>query len=203
MIVTDEDVWKAYPWARYTYFNKLWLSNHFGYNCGPAGVEIPKTGEYVVRPIYNLDGMSRGAYCASLQKGYNSFPAGYFWCEKFEGNHYSIDFEKTETGWNQILSVIGYKSSFKKFYRWVRSSSDKIIPDFLCHLNVPHVNVEYIGDKIIEVHFRQNPDFIGHNFNILDVLWNSDLPKSYDRSWTWISAREETDDDIRLGFYGR
>jgi hypothetical protein len=202
-MVTDEDAWNAYPWARYKYFNKLWLSEYLEYICGPAGIKIPKTGEYVVRPIYNLEGMSRGAYCGTFESGYDSFPAGYFWCEKFEGEHYSVDFEKSTEGWNQILSVVGYKSSFKKFHRWEKIKTDYIIPNFLYHLEVPYINVEYIGNKIIEVHFRRNPDFYNHNYNTLDVIWESDSPLNYDKTWTWIPAKEQTDDDVRIGFYGR
>ena len=58
--MTDEDQYKKYPRHR-NFFNKLWLAEQLGYVCGPAGVDVPKPGVYVVRPIMNLDGMGAGA----------------------------------------------------------------------------------------------------------------------------------------------
>ena len=48
----DEDAYKKYP-AQCKWMNKLWLAEKFNYVCGPAGVEIPETSVYVIRPIYN------------------------------------------------------------------------------------------------------------------------------------------------------
>lgn len=56
----DEDCWKLYPNQRLL-FNKLWIAEMLGHHCGPCGVTVDKDGLYMVRPIYNLDGMSRGA----------------------------------------------------------------------------------------------------------------------------------------------
>ena len=40
-------------------YNKLFLSQRLGYTCGPAGLEVPKPGFYIVRPCMNLMGMGR------------------------------------------------------------------------------------------------------------------------------------------------
>ena len=39
------------------WWNKLYLAETMGYQCGPGATEIPETKEYVIRPIYNLGGM--------------------------------------------------------------------------------------------------------------------------------------------------
>ena len=52
-------------YAKYSHhrkwFNKLWLSETLGYDCGPSGIFPDKSGWYIVRPIMNLSGMSVGA----------------------------------------------------------------------------------------------------------------------------------------------
>ena len=86
----DVDAWSIYP--RFTsWYNKLWLSERLRYKCGPAGVRVPAKGTYIVRPIYNLLGMGLGAKYMFLSPDYkeNQIPPGHFWCEKFEGFHYS------------------------------------------------------------------------------------------------------------------
>ena len=48
---TDEDAWlSCHPEDRWL-FDKLLLSSHLGYLCGPCGVGVPRDGEYIVRPI--------------------------------------------------------------------------------------------------------------------------------------------------------
>ena len=72
------------------WWNKLYLAETMGYQCGPGATEIPETKEYVIRPIYNLGGMGICTTIKILEKGdISSVPPGYFWCEYFEGNHYS------------------------------------------------------------------------------------------------------------------
>ncbi len=198
MIKTEEEVWFAYPWARHTYLNKLWLSEMLGYICGPSGIPIPKTGEYIVRPIYNLDGMSRGAERKFLQKGDNSTQPGYFWCEYFNGEQYSVDFIKINDTWEVDLAVHGCKVSPQKFTQWKIIDKQFSIPKFLYEIQVPVINVEYIDDKIIEIHIRSNPDF-----QTLLVQWKSEPTLKLDETWTFIPSYEETDTDIRIGFYGK
>ena len=94
----DFQCWDAYPKYRWL-FNKLEVSLKLGYDCGPAGVPITKAGNYIIRPIYNLYGMSVGVRkqwlriedADDIQK-HKFMPAGYYWCEWFEGNHYSVDY---------------------------------------------------------------------------------------------------------------
>ena len=41
----DKHAWLIYPDHR-NLFNKLELSLRLGYTCGPAGVDVPKSGMY-------------------------------------------------------------------------------------------------------------------------------------------------------------
>ena len=60
IIDEDEEAWVAFPHHRWV-FNKLDVAFRLGYHAGPACVPVEKDGMYIVRPIYNLYGMSVGA----------------------------------------------------------------------------------------------------------------------------------------------
>ena len=51
------------------WWNKLYLAETMGYQCGPGATEIPETKEYVIRPIYNLGGMGICTTIKVLEKG--------------------------------------------------------------------------------------------------------------------------------------
>ncbi len=52
----DDDAYKKYQ-KHHKWFNKLYLAESLGYNCGPCGLAPDVSGWYMVRPIYNLYGM--------------------------------------------------------------------------------------------------------------------------------------------------
>ena len=100
MVEEDFQAWQIYPEHRWV-FNKLELALRLGYDAGPACVPITRSGKYVVRPIYNLYGMGIGAKVIHINimqsksmENHALIPPGYFWCEAFEGEHKSVDFEK-------------------------------------------------------------------------------------------------------------
>ena len=66
----DDDSYILYPHHR-KWFNKLYVAELFGYDCGPAGVAPTKDGTYVIRPIYNLSGMGVGAEVKEDTSGVN------------------------------------------------------------------------------------------------------------------------------------
>ena len=107
-VKNDVDAWNEFH--KYSkWYNKLWLSERLRYECGPAGVRVPTKGTYIVRPIYNLLGMGLGAKYMFLSPDYkeNQILPGHFWCEKFEGFHYTIDYEWAhlgdgQWGWKQL-----------------------------------------------------------------------------------------------------
>ena len=162
---TAEDlVWKSINPDHIWVLDKLILSKKLGYNCGPTGVDVPQPGWYIVRPCVNAMGMGLGAQRIFIEKETMHLPLGYFWCEWFDGDHYSVDY-LPEYG-TKILTVKGTKESKEELVKWdkwekVNHKKEHKIPNLLFPiiLNYYRINLEYIGNKLIEVHFRENEDF--------------------------------------------
>ena len=175
MIEEDFQCWQEYKTQRWV-FNKLEVAMKLGYDCGPAGVPITKDGYYIIRPIYNLYGMGIGAKKKYLSLKDDSegmiyhkhIPPGYFWCEWFEGKHHSVDYKYG----NQILAVRGYRTSdiLTKWDKWEKVTQDFSIPPKLHMLKSKRwLNIEFIEDEVIEVHYRNDPDFEFNNKEFLPV----------------------------------
>lgn len=157
---TLEDVfWKTAEPEDLWVCDKLILSRKLGYNCGPTGVDVPKPGWYVVRPCVNALGLGLGAQKVWLEKYTMHLPYGFFWCEWFEGRHLSVDYKYGK----QFLCVEGFKSddTFTKWDKWVKTDDQIPLPKILNTFadRYIYINCEFIGDKLIEVHFRYNEDF--------------------------------------------
>lgn len=205
----DWEAWISYPNFRWI-FNKLELSLKLGYDCGPAGINVTKTGDYCVRPIYNLGGMGVGASFEFFHKEKDTqIPAGYFWCEKFTGNHYSINYVRNNKIWEPIFSCQGFRDDtdpLHKFNKWIKTDIPNIeLPDFINEINVEKLNIEFIGNKIIEVHLRHGTDFPEGATEIIPVWNNKKYYQSYS-DWQYIENNDNSDgnlSDIRLGFYYR
>lgn len=214
----DNDAYLKYPEHR-NWFNKLWVAEKLGYKCGPAGLAPEEDGVYVVRPIYNLSGMGVGATVKEIKAGDTTqVPAGYFWCEYFEGPHYSADYKwqydrdhiwghwKEPWKGQSCYEGINMPINLSKFYEWKRSDYIPKVPDQLVELSkVEHINVEFIGDKVIEVHLRQSPD---PKYDHIVPVWASDLgPKKqmYEmHNYQFIEDYDNADgqlEDPRIGFF--
>lgn len=162
---TAEDlVWKSINPDHIWVLDKLILSKKLGYNCGPTGIDVPQPGWYIVRPCINAMGMGLGAQRIFIEKETMHLPLGYFWCEWFDGDHYSVDY-LPEYG-TKILTVKGTKQSKEEFVKWdkwekVDHKKKHKIPKLLFPviLDYYRINLEYIDSKLIEVHFRENEDF--------------------------------------------
>ena len=162
---TAEDlVWKSIKPDHIWVLDKLILSKKLGYNCGPTGIDVPSPGWYIVRPCVNAMGMGLGAQRIFIEKETMHLPLGYFWCEWFDGDHYSVDY-LSEYG-TKILTVKGIKESKEELVKWgkwkkVNHKKEHKIPKLLFPIILDYyrINLEYIGDKLIEVHFRENEDF--------------------------------------------
>jgi len=209
----DTDAYKKYPSHR-KWMNKLWLAEKFGYICGPAGVEIPETNTYVIRPIYNLAGMGAGASVQKLAKGdYTAVPPGYFWCEYFKGQHYSVNYEwKSDTikggNWEPLDCWEGTNMpiNVSKFIEWKRSNYKPKLTHHFKSLGdkVTHLNVEFIDDNPIEVHLRLSPD---PDYDHIIPVWSSDIGKKKEHmelhGFDFIEAYDNANgyiDDPRIGF---
>ena len=170
--VNDCDVFETIDVADLWCIDKLILAKRLGYYCGPAGVS-PKPGTYIVRPVMNLRMMGLGASIEYLNS--DSIPLGYFWCEVFSGRHLSFDYHYG----SQTLAVEGFRSSSRldRFSYWTRISEQFVLPPVLEEVasRYEHFNVEVIGDRVIEVHFRYNDDFENHNADTIVPVWKENF----------------------------
>ncbi len=177
-------------------FDKLIVARKMHYNCGPAGKFVDKIGKYIIRPCVNIPGMGRGAEFVELRDNTDHIPNGYFWCEIFQGRHLSIDYENGK----QILCVEGTRNQgdpLWKFNKWFKTDDIIPMPAIFhdCQNRYKTINIEYIGGKVIEVHFRRNTNFDYGN-NILYPKWQDEdyshlglryIPSpSYHRKGYWV-----------------
>lgn len=158
--MTDAEAWQSYPQLRWLY-DRLQLSLALGYECGPAGTLPPRPGIWFVKPIINLNGMGVGAYAQHYDGG-RAFPVrpGSFWMPHFTGRHLSIDLKRGPLGWESALSVECIYRDNRPF-EWRKVTARPELPDILAleTADVPWLNIELIGPKVIEVHLRRNHDF--------------------------------------------
>lgn len=141
-------------------YNKLQLSRCLGYTCGPVGTTVPKSDFYIIRPSINFLGMGRFARIEWIEKFTDVHHPGEFWCEIFKGEHLSVDFKNQKSE----LVVRGTKKEENPLYKWdkwEKINQEVNFPEILKKLkgNYEWINCEFIDVNLIEVHFRQNPDF--------------------------------------------
>lgn len=178
--ISDSDVWKFIDADDLWIYDKLILSKKLGYECGPAGVAPSKEKEYIVRPCVNFRMMGRGASTMILSpSNHNQVPDGYFWCEKFTGQHISYDFRYGK----QVLAVEGIKEDngrLDRFEMWAKVNSNFNLPSILLPIAKKYewLNVETIGGHIIEVHLRYNDDFRNHKGDIIIPVWKEEFYQS-------------------------
>ena len=174
-------------------YNKLFLSRVLGYTCGPVGTTVPKPDFYIVRPSFNLLGMGRFSRKEWIETYTDHMHPSEFWCEIFEGEHLSVDFrEKTPE-----LVVRGTRNvddPYYKWKKWEKIEKNVEFPEILHDLKgeYEYINCEFINGNLIEVHFRQNPDF-RYNNSVAIPVWDDEKVENM----TFI----EDKDYLRKGFY--
>lgn len=190
--LTVSDEWSSIHPEDLWVYNKLQLSQVLGYTCGPAGLEVPKPGFYVIRPAINFMGMGRYSRVEEIRKSTEHIHPGSFWCEVFEGEHLSVDFQNKEPK----LIVKGNRNEMDKLYRWsLWETVERVVefPEVLNDIATRHewINCEFIGGKLIEVHLRRNPDF-RHNNTIAIPVWKDQKVPELDEScgYTYIDDKD-------------
>jgi hypothetical protein len=170
-LIDDSDVWSFIDPEDLWIYDKLILSRRLGYICGPAGVAPKETANYIVRPLSNYRMMGRGSSIQRIEAGEDIIPDGYFWCEVFTGAHTSYDYNKGE----QCLAVEGVRDANRtdRFSLWRKIDRQFQLPEILQRIadKYEHMNIEVIGERIIEVHLRYNDDFAGHNASEIIPIW--------------------------------
>jgi len=217
MVEEDFQAWQTYPKHRWV-FNKLELALRLGYDAGPACVPITRSGKYVVRPIYNLYGMSIGAKVIHINimqsksmENHALIPPGYFWCEFFDGDQYSVDYKRTrqpkgsQFAWEEVVTARGERDldNLTKFKSWGKCENRNIIlPDFLNNIDgVPDLNVEWIGDKIVEVHLRTGNDIFWKHNKVIPIWEGDDIePNLPNEDKTVRYDASGYLDDVRIGY---
>lgn len=172
--MNDIDCWNSVNPADLWVTDKLLLAKRLGYLCGPAGMPPPHEDLYIVRPCVNYRMMSRGAKVMRLSPtNHDQVPDGYFWCEMFSGSHMSYDYRYGQ----QVLAVEGFREDpmrLDRFSKW-KKVEDIIycVPNLLLPIikKYSSVNLEVIDNKVIEVHFRYNDDFYGHDSKEIVPVW--------------------------------
>lgn len=178
-------------------YNKLQVSKLLNYNCGPAGMKVHSSGLYIVRPSVNFMGMSRNSRIMFLESSTEHLHPGEFWCEIFKGKeHLSVDFVNEKAS----LIVKGHrnvKNPLSRWNCWSRVNRNIEFPSILRDLKGTYetINCEFIGNKLIEIHFRSNPDF-RHGNTIAIPVWSDEKPRFY-KNYRYI---DDPDSD-RLGFW--
>jgi len=186
-------------------FDKLILAKKLGYLCGPADVAVPESNNYIVRPCVNLAGMGIGAELRFLEKGKWDLEPGYFWCQEFKGRHLSVDYaiDPNSRTISQGETIEGFRSLANpiwKFDKWVRVKDKLKINFMLTKLkgSYEHVNCEFIGGRLIEMHLRHNTD-MGDYDEIIPV-WEDELASTTPPDG-YIYVEDK--DYNRLGFFKR
>lgn len=172
--------WKQIHPSDLWVYNKLFLSRVLGYTCGPAGTTVPKPDFYIVRPSFNLFGMSRFARREWIENQTDYIHPSEFWCEIFEGEHLSVDYHHQQ----QDLVILGTKNNddpIHQWQKWEKINKKVEFPNVLKNLNKNYewINCEFIGGNIIEVQFRRNPNFRYGN-SVAIPVWEEKIKKNYE-----------------------
>jgi len=156
----EDLVWKQVDPDELWALDKLILSRKLNYISGPVGLDVPTPGWYCVRPCVNMLGLGLGTQKSWIEKETMHLPIGHFWCEWFEGRHLSIDYNYGV----QHLCVEGLKSSdtFTQWDKWIKTDDVIPLPEALQTFSHHEwLNIEFIGNKVVEIHLRHNEDFDG------------------------------------------
>ena len=216
-VVNDSDAWTRYPQHRWL-FNKLELSLRLGYAAGPGGASVPSQGDYIVRPIYNLSGMGVNARRMQLNPGdYHSVKPGEFWCEYFHGPNVTVDYEWDEVEGDTVLRPVfaaqGFRTSPElfRFNAWKRIEPPHWrLPDWINTLqDVPRINIEFIHDRIIEIHLRPGVDFPDGATQIVPIwldMTDEECNVFFKMGFEMVLNHDDADGHLptpRLGFFYR
>jgi hypothetical protein len=168
ILYNDIDCWNYYKKEKQIY-NKLWLAEIQGIECGPIGT-IPNKYPIVIKPIINLYGMSRSfKICYNIDEYMNYQKDGCFWTPYFSGYNYNYDiiFDK---GKIIFYTVLISKPSVNGTFDYHVYSPDEemsynitlLLETYFNEYSGP-MNIEVISNNIIEGHLRLNGDSYIYN----------------------------------------
>jgi hypothetical protein len=134
----------------------------------------------------------------------------------FDEPHYSVTYERVFNRWKSLHSWQGHfdESNLSCFTLWTRSRhSPELSPLFDELSGVTQINVEFRGDRPIEVHLRPsgNPDgSTGHSpYSEYIPIWQNNKEICYDyleQGYAFLDCPETADgllNNSRIGFMVR
>ena len=168
--MTDFEAYTAYPQSRHWY-DKVWVATQLGYQVGTE--RIPRPGHYVVRPTMNLQGCGIGASIKFYMRN-AAIPLDCFWSQVFHGPHVTIDYTRADGVWQQGHTFQGFNTAqdLVHFDRWTRITHAFVLPECFDQIESDHINIEIIGNRIIEVHLRHNTDPVQYDQFV--PIWHVD-----------------------------
>lgn len=191
--INDTQAWTRYPQFRWLY-NKIKICEIQNINHAPMPIETTKF-PVVLKPIINLYGMGHNAYkINNLKEFYKYWHSNGFWMECFSGNHYSYDIIilNGKIVFNICFLGISHPKVFGAFSYWESlNQNEKKIPESIQKIIQQHLqkftgilNVECIGDFVIECHLRMgdlhelNNRILVESINLLykKHIWNYKSP---------------------------
>jgi len=167
----DTDAWQWYPAHRWVY-DKLAVALSQKLEAGPHGTPPPRFPVFS-KPIVNLKGMGVGSRVLHSQADYDRHSApGHFWMTLLEGRHVSSDLAVVDGVPRWWRHVTGKPAGEGTFDYWTIHAEPEADIEQRCGAWVRRhlagytgmLNLETIGDTIIEVHLRfadQWPDLYG------------------------------------------
>jgi len=143
-------------------YNKLELFKYQKINCNPLPI-LPDKNDYpvVIKPIINLYGMGLNSIKINNEKEIVKYKkSGFFWCKFVSGKHISYDLIVNKGVIIYHCAFEGIKHrTFGMFKKWTQIDISipniikKYIKDKLLNYT-GSVNIEVIGETMIEVHLR-------------------------------------------------
>jgi hypothetical protein len=167
----DTDAWQWYPAHRWVY-DKLAVALSQKLEAGPHGTPPPRFPVFS-KPIVNLKGMGVGSRVLHSQADYDRhFAPGHFWMTLLDGRHVSSDLAVVDGVPRWWRHVTGKPAGEGTFDYWTIHAEPEADIEQRCGAWVRRhlagytgmLNLETIGDTIIEVHLRfadQWPDLYG------------------------------------------
>ena len=203
----DYDAWKRYPEFNWVY-NKLELCRTQDIEAAPHGV-VPSFEPIFSKPIINLHGMGLDAkkIFSWEEKEYR---AGHFWMPVLNGTHLSVNMaiENGLSKWTYPMIVTHDDDNYKIKFEYLKDTKeyDKILDKVRLWVKknlesyIGIINIEIIGDKIIECHLRMNTQVIdlygGDEWltrvdELYDVKsWNPDKNIKYNTGYSYVLRKD-------------
>lgn len=157
-------------------YNKLQIAMDQNLKCGIYPIE-PDEFPVVSKPIYNLLGMGVDSIKIKNKKEFlKNSKNGNFWTEFLVGDHLSWDLIIREGIIIYHETFYGDKKTFGTFNYWEQKYQEipknvRMLVDKYFKSYTGNVNMETIGNKVIEVHLRMGDiDLVDYDIIKLSVL---------------------------------